>query len=298
MNICGKDAHVSGRFVRIAGLAAEGYDFLDDPEAARNALRRAESRIDVLTFIQRLSDGAPRHGYRLEWDNIAALPVSTFEHWWTRQVKDKTRNMVRRAEKRGVVVRELPFDDVLVRGISAIYNESPVRQGRRFWHYGKALDAVRDENATFVGRSVFLGAFFGDALIGFAKVVWDETRGQAGLMKIQSMLDQRDKAPTNALIAQAVRSCADRGISYLWYANFSYGRKQRDGLSEFKEHNGFRAVDVPRYYVPVTLVGHIALRAGLHHRLVDHIPEPALARVRAVRTWWYSRRLSVAAKPA
>src|SRR5438552_3814650 len=287
MNICGKDAHVNGRFVRLPGTAADGCGCLDVRGAARNALRRAESRIDVLTFIQRLSDGAPRHGYRLEWDNIAALPVSTFEHWWTRQVKDKTRNMVRRAEKRGVVVRELPFDDVLVRGISAIYNESPVRQGRRFWHYGKALDAVRDENATFVGRSVFLGAFFGDALIGFAKVVWDETRGQAGLMKIQSMLDQRDKAPTNALIAQAVRSCADRGISYLWYANFSYGRKQRDGLADFKQHNGFQKIDLPRYYVPLTLVGRMALRLGLHHSSADWIPEPVAATYRKLRSFWY-----------
>ena len=36
---------------------------------------------------------------------------------------------MRRAEKRGVVVREVPFDDDLVRGIVEIYDETPIRQG-------------------------------------------------------------------------------------------------------------------------------------------------------------------------
>jgi len=298
MKICGKDVHVRGRLIRIAGLVAEGYDFLDDPEAALHAVGRSGAGIDVLTFIQTLSDGTPKHGYRFEWDNMAALPVSTFEHWWTRQIKDKTRNMVRRAEKKGVVVREVPFDDALVRGISAIYNESPIRQGKPFWHYGKDLEAVRSENVTFVDRSIFIGAFLGETLIGFAKLVCDERRGQVGLMKIQSMIEHRDKAPTNALIAQAVRSCAERTIPYLWYANFSYGRKQQDGLSDFKEHNGFQGVELPRYYVPVTLVGRVALRLGLHHRLVERIPEPALARLRKLRSRWYGSRLDIARKVA
>ena len=206
--------------------------------------------------------------------------------------------MVRRAEKKGVVVREVPFDDGLVRGISAIYNESPVRQGKPFWHYGKDLDAVRSENVTFVDRSIFIGAFLGETLIGFSKLVCDERGGQAGLMKIQSMIEHRDKAPTNALIAQAVRSCAERAIPYLWYANFSYGRKQQDGLSDFKEHNGFQGVELPRYYVPVTLVGRVALRFGLHHRLVERIPEPALAKLRKLRSRWYGSRLDTARKAA
>ena len=40
-------------------------------------------------------------------------------------------------------MRRVPFDDALVRGISRIYDETPTRQGRRFWHYGKDLDAAK-----------------------------------------------------------------------------------------------------------------------------------------------------------
>ena len=47
-------------------------------------------------------------------------------------------------------------------------------------------------------------------VIGFAKLVPDEDHQQAALMQILSMVSHRDKSPTNALIAQAVRSCAER----------------------------------------------------------------------------------------
>ena len=103
---------------------------------------------------------------------------------------------------------------------------------------------------------------------------------------------QRDKAPTNALMAQAVKSCADRGIKHLLYANFSYGRKQTDGLAEFKRANGFEKVEVPRYFVPLTIKGRIALRFGLHHDAKTWIPESIAARYRRLREAWYDRKLT------
>ena len=297
MRVSGKDIQVQGGLIQIARLAADGFEFLEDPEAALDALRESGSRIDLFTFMQRLPYTSPKYGYPMEWDNLAALPVSTFDHWWTRQINDKTRNMVRRAEKKGVAVREVPFDDALVQGISAIYNESPIRQGRPFWHYGKDLETLRKVSGTFLDRSVFIGAFFEESLIGFAKLVSDEARGQAGLMHIISMFQHRDKAPTNALIAQAVRCCAERGVPYLVYANFSYGRKQRDSLSDFKQYNGFQRIELPRYYVPLTLAGHVALRLGLHHRFVDRIPEPVLVQLRKLRILWHGHRIQVAKEP-
>src|SRR6185436_9748259 len=192
--------------------------------------------------------------------NLAAVPISTFEHWWKHQINGKTRNMIRRAESKGITVREVPFDDALVHGIKAIYDESPVRQGRSFWHYMKDVESVRRENVTFRDRSVFLGAFLDGSMIGFAKLVGDGQGRQAALMQILSMIRHRDKAPTNALVAESVRACAERGTGYLVYSHFAYGRKDRDGLSDFKQHNGFQRIDLPRYYVPFTALGRLALR--------------------------------------
>jgi hypothetical protein len=232
----------------------------------------------------------------MEWDNLAVLKVTTFDDWWAKQIGFKARNKAKQAEKKGVTLRELPFDDSLVRGIWQVYNECPVRQGRRFSHYGKDIETVYCEEATFLDRSIFIGAFWDNSLIGFAKLVVDETGAQAGLMNIVSMIQHRDKAPTNALIAQAVRSCAERRIPHLVYSKFAYGGKQRSSISDFKERNGFQRIDIARYYVPLTRLGSAALRLGIHKRIADHIPEPVLTRLRGLRSAWYNLKLQTVAQ--
>ena len=291
MKVCGKDIRVRGRLIRIAQLEGDKYEFLDDPEAMLEELRGSGARIDLFTFMQRLSEPSPKYAYPMEWDNLAVLPVSTFDYWLTQQIRFAPRGRLHQAEKKGVKVREVHFDDALVKGVCEIYNECPMRQGKRFPHYGMGLERAREYAGTFLDKSVFMGAFVGDKLIGFAKLTWDDTRTQANLMHILSMIEHRDKNPTNALIAQAVRSCAERGIRYLVYQNFTYG-KRPDTLTKFKEVNGFRQVNVPRYYVPMTRLGEVALRLGLHHKLAEHIPEPLTAKLRELRTNWYSRRYS------
>lgn len=290
ITVANEQIRVSGRVVRKAQLEADKYHFLEDPETLLRKLKSCGTRVDLFTFIQALPDTAKKHLYPMEWDNFAALPVTTFDNWWTQQIGFKARNKAKQAAKKGVEVRETPFNEELVRGIWAIYNESPIRQGRRFPHYGKSYDRIYEEEATFLNTSVFIGAYLGQNLIGFIKLVWDESLKQAGLMNIVSALAHRDKAPTNALVAQAVRSCADRKISYLVYSNFAYGGKQNSTLSDFKERNGFQRMDVPRYYVPLTALGAWSLRLGLQHRLATRLPEPIAAKLREFRESWYSRR--------
>jgi len=69
----------------------------------------------------------PKYAYPMEWDNLAVPPVSTFEQWWMHQIGFKARNKAKQAERKGIVLREVPFDDALVRGIWEICNECPVR---------------------------------------------------------------------------------------------------------------------------------------------------------------------------
>jgi hypothetical protein len=287
---------VDGRLIRIGRLDGDKYQFVDDPKAILETVRLSRKRVDIFTFLQRLPYTTPQYRYPMEWDNLAALQVTTFDHWWTKQINNKTRNMVRRAEKNGVSVREVPFDDALVHGIWTIYNEVPTRQGKPFPHYGKDIETVRKMSATFPEQSTFIGAFLDGRLIGFIKLVADKEQRQASLMHIVSLYQHRDKAPTNALIARAVRSCADRGIPYLVYSNFAYGKKQHDGLSDFKEYNGFQRIDLPRYYIPLTFAGRLALAVGFHRRLADRVPEALLGRLRTLRHRWYQRRFPVSQK--
>jgi hypothetical protein len=293
MMVCGRDIQVQGRLVRIARLDGDKYKFLDNPEPLVDALRRSHERVDIFTFMQKLPDVSQKFNYPMELDNLAVLRVSTFEDWWTKTIGFKARNKAKQASKKGVVVKEVLFDDALVQGIWTIYSESPVRQGRRFPHYGKSMNQVRQMSATFLDTSIFIGAYFDGNLIGFIKLTTDESGKQAGMMHIVSMIRHRDKAPTNALVAQAVCSCADRGISHLVYSNFAYGKKERSSLSDFKERNGFQRVDLPRYYVPLTRLGWAAFRLGLHHKLVDRLPEPLLAKARDLRYSWYKYRFPI-----
>ena len=281
---------MQGWLCRVAHVDGDGYKFLADPESTVAKLRRAHTQADLFTFVQKLPETSPLYPYLFECDNLAVLPISTFDRWWSQQIGFKARNKAKQAEKKGIVVREVPFDDALVHGIWEIYNEVPVRQGRRFPHYGKSLEAVRAMSATFLDSSILIGAFDSNRLIGFIKLTMDDTRTQAGVMHILSLICYRDKAPTNALIVQAVRSCADLGIAHLVYANFAYGKKARSSLSDFKERNGFRRVDIPRYYVPLTRWGAAAFRLGLHRRFADRVPEPVAAKLRDLRNRWYQHR--------
>jgi hypothetical protein len=297
IKVCGKEIRVKGRLIRTAILEGEKFVFLEDPQAVIDGLPNCGVRVDLFTFIQRLPETTPKHHYPVEWDNFAALPVSTFDHWWNHQIGFKARNKAKQAGKKGVIVREVAFSEALVKGIWEVYNESAVRQGVRNTHYGKDYATVYREEATFLDSSVFIGAFLGDDLIGFIKLVYDETRTQAGLLNIVSMIRHRDKAPTNALVAQAVRSCAERGISYLVYSNFSYGKRQQNTLADFKERNGFQRIEVPRYYVPLTYCGKVAYRLGLHRTLADHVPAPVAAKLRELRASWYNRKLPSVTEP-
>ena len=285
-----REIRITGGRLRVAKLEAEFYHYLSDPEPVIAGLRGLPDRPDVFTFMQGLADPGPRYKYRMEWDNLAVVPVTTYEHWFEKQILSVARNRVKQAAKRGVVLREVPFSEELVRGIWNIYNETPIRQGRRFPHYGKDYETVYAEEATFLEDAFFIGAYFDGELVGFVKVVMDEQRVQGGMMNILSMIRHRDKAPNNALIAECVRSIAARGIPNLVYFRFVHGKRDRDGISDFKTKCGFARVNVPRYYVPLTPWGRTALSLGMHHRLVDRLPEGLNEKLRELRSRWYNRK--------
>ncbi len=291
MKVCENEIQIKGRFVKIARLEGEKYTFPNDPEAVLKGLRNCGSRADLFTFLQKLPEALPQYSYPMEMDNLAVLRVSTFENWWKNQIRSYPRNRARQAEKRGVVFREVAFGDELLKGICGIYNESPVRQGKRFPLFGMTMERAREYAGTFLDRSTYIGAFVGETMIGFIKLSMDESRTQGCIVHILSMMQHNDKAPTNGLIAQAVRYCAEQNVPYLVYEHFNYGNKQGDSLSHFKEVNGFQRVDLPRYYVPITSFGRVALRLGMHHRLVDRVPESIATKLRDLRKMWYRREV-------
>jgi len=283
MFVNGQDVRVSGRLYKIARLDAEVYRYMPKPEDVIETLRRLKSGADVFTFTQRLSDPEPVFDYYFEKANYAVIEVSSYEQWWNKQIGFKARNKARQAEKKGVEIRRFTLDTASVEAIHAVYQETPIRQGRKFPHYGKSVEQVQRDLSTYPEDSLFIGAFFEGVMIGVVRLVLDDRREQAGLMTIVSMIAHRDKAPTNALVAKAVEVCAEIGVKRLFYSSYAYGNLSRDSLTDFKERNGFLRVEVPRYYVPLNLWGKIGLRLGMHHRLIDRIPESYSKKLREWR---------------
>jgi len=191
-----------------------------DPETFVAQLKQTGLNADLFTFAQQLPDTTPKYGYHLEWDNLAVIPITTFSDWFKNRAESSVQRAVRKAAKLGIVVKLAELDDTFVNGIVGINNETPIRQGMVFWHYQKSSAAVRRENSTYADRNIFLGAYYGDELIGFMRIT--HVGKVAHILQILTMMKHFDKRPANALIAKAVEVCEQAGMSHLTYCNYTY----------------------------------------------------------------------------
>jgi hypothetical protein len=292
--IDGRTVIATGKWIKIAAVKDEELlegEAVTAPELFVSRLKRSRLNADIFTFAQKLPDTMPKWAHHLEWDNQAVIPITTFSDWWEKRAESSVRRAVRKATKVGVIVKPADFDHAFVEGIVDLYNETPIRQGRPFWHYRKDFDTVKRENSTYLERSTFIGAYYADELIGFIRMVHADK--VANIIQVLSKMKHFDKRPANALISKAVEICEQRGVSHLVYCAYTYS-DQMSSLTEFKRRNGFEQVLVPRYYIPLTLKGRGALKLGLHHRLTSHIPKPLLAHLRKIRKVWHDRRGVVA----
>jgi hypothetical protein len=289
--IGGRTVIIGGKWLKTAVVHDEEHvegETVADPDSFASQLKGTGLNADILTFAQKLPDVAPRFKYHQEWDNLAVIPITTFSDWWEKHVESSVRRAVRKAAKSGVVVELSELDDQFVNGIVGINNETPIRQGRTFWHFQKSFEEVKRENSTYQGRNAFLGAYYQKELIGFVRIIYADR--VASIVQLLSMMKHYDKRPANSLIAKAVEICEQKGISHLMYCNYIYN-DPKSSLTEFKRRNGFEQVLVPRYYIPLTAKGKLALRLGLHRGLKGLIPKPLIIQLLRIRNYWYDRRL-------
>ena len=51
-----------------------------------------------------------------------------------------------------------------------------------------------------------------------------------------------------------------------------YGLWSRRSLGEFKKNHAFEQYEIPRYYVPLTAKGRVALSLKLHRKMGERLP--------------------------
>jgi len=290
IEVHGRHVITTGRWIKTAMVHDEGWldRPVEDPQSYIDRLTNHHGQAfaaDIFTFAQRPPDVTPHYAFPMQWDNVAAIRLDDPTAWWE-ALPQETRKNVRRSAKRGVSVGTTTLNDDLIRGIVSINNESPMRQGKPFAHYGKDFERVKQDYSSFADRSEFVVAHFQGELIGFVQLVYMGTL--ASILGILMKASHQDKRPANALLERAVTHCAAAGISHLVYGKYSYGNKRTDNpLTEFKRRNGFEKIDIPRYYVPLTVKGRISIAFQLHRGLLELLPGSVISPLLAARRIWY-----------
>jgi hypothetical protein len=280
IQINGQSFLMTGKLLKTASLKNEWQEDLDDPEETRRVLKTLPVKCDLLKFWQRVPDTDAKFNYYKEWRPVAAIPISTYQHWLEKQLTQRVRNKVRRSLKTGVVFHEVSFTDELVRDIMEIFNQSPIRRGKPMRHYGKSFETVKAEMGADLPESVFVAAHFQSELIGFVKFTL--TDRYAMLTMILDKSAHRDKFTMNGLLSKTIEICVERKAPYLTYTLW-----RRDGLAQFQQTSGFVKVPVPEYFVPLTIKGELALRLRLHQGLKGIVPEKFHDWLLDLRGKWY-----------
>jgi hypothetical protein len=280
---------VTGRALKVAHLRHEWFEYLQDPVAFIGEIKAA-GVADILTFLQEAHVERPKFPYLSEPAGASVLTFKSFDDWW-KNLNFKARNKARKAQKCGVELRPAALDDDFVRGVEVIYNESPLRQGRKFLHYGKDFATIKNDLSSFPECTFFIGAYHEGRLIGFMKL-FEGDRILRTVHIIATFAD-RDKCVMDALIAKAVEIAGQKHIFHLHYGDWAHR-----GLGAFRVKFGFERHDCPRYFVPLTWRGGLALKAGLHRPLRDRVPQAWKDRLAGVRGKWNSWRHGAAPAPA
>src|SRR5262245_37976052 len=76
----GQTMIVTGGLIKIASVPDEAFveeEVIHDPRGFISKLVESGSRIDILTFAQKVSEATPKHPYLFEWDNAAVASTVT-----------------------------------------------------------------------------------------------------------------------------------------------------------------------------------------------------------------------------
>lgn len=246
-------------------------------------MRKTGLKADLFTFVHDMCDPpVVDYPYHRQTAALAVLPVSTYEKWWD-DIGYKTRNKLRKGLKSGVEMRLSEADDDFARGVEAIYNETPIKQGRKFYHYGKRASEIKEELKSFLPQSVLIGAYFHDSLVGFMKLF--HGNNVLRTVHIIASVSHRDKNVMDILIAKGVELCSQRRIGNLQYGSWTDG-----GIGTFRIKHGFQRVEIPRYFAPLSGRGRLMLGLKLHQSVRERLPESWIAPVQGLRTKWNALR--------
>src|SRR6267154_1558266 len=75
---------VKGKWIRNASIHQEDWmeaEPVENPEIFVRELVDSKLLADIFSFSVRLPETKPKYSFHFEWDNLAVIPVSTYQEW-------------------------------------------------------------------------------------------------------------------------------------------------------------------------------------------------------------------------
>jgi hypothetical protein len=294
-NILNVDADlqtVSSRRKNFLEIARDEEEYEKDVVPTERLIERLSERgIDIFTFLERKwchTIRNPPASWSKANENFALLKTTSYDDWW-KNIGKKTRNMIRKAEKSGVRTEIAEPNASLAKGMWEISNETPIRQGRAFPHYGISLETITKGLAS-IKNATYIGAYLQDELVGFVQLIHGDRITM--ISQILSLQKHWDKAVNNALVAKTVEFCANSHREWVMYGRMG----NHPTLDDFKQNNGFSQFQLTRYYIALTRKGRIATKLGLHRELKDALPQAMKRPLFPLYNWISRTRIRVRLK--
>lgn len=245
-------------------LAKINFEWVNDVPDLERVYELTKGKADVLMFWERLPRKPNLKIKNRDNVSIAAIPLVNYKYWWNSQIDKKTRNMVRKALKKGVEVKVEGLTDELIHGMEKIYKEAQMRQNKAFAYYGETFEQLKKDFSIWNSHRYshdFLVAYSGEEVIGFQHLIY--TKDSALISAFLSMKRHSNKGPNNLLISKSVEICCRKNLKYLIFERMTGG-----SLGKFKQKNGFMKMDVPRYYIPLSRLGKIICFFKMYRDLI------------------------------
>ena len=238
-----------------------------DIEPRRELLRKLKSQgADLFTFIQRsfLDCDTKEYGFFSNFETIGLLKINSYSEW-LKSIAKSARRYVRKGYK-GLKVKLADVDEEFIENALKIYNETPVRQGRKYSGFGLS-EADLWTKFSDMRDSEILGAYAEKQLIGLLWISYGDR--VAAFRSYLSLIKYRNRYPNNALLAESVQRCCAKGYHFLTYGNMGY----IPSLDFFKSAHGFRRYPVPRFYVPLSTKGQLAIKLKMYRSVEHSLPQ-------------------------
>jgi hypothetical protein len=179
---------------------------------------------------------------------VLRLP-SSYDRWYE-SLDKRVRHAIRTSR---TSVEQCTIDEG-TKAIASIYTDIEERQGQPFPFHN--IDAAELERIMVRRKeSVFFHGLADGRLVGAARIIPSISEGFAILASLISRGSDFDKKPNDRLLAGLVEWAIQKQIGLLVYDYLA-----DDSLGFFKRRHGFCPLSVPRFGVPLTARGSLALR--------------------------------------